>query len=450
MLLGVATLLIPASPSYDPWSWIIWGREVLDGDLRTATGPSWKPLPVLFTAPLSLFGDAAPALWLVVARAAQFAAAVPAALIGFRLAGRLGAILSGGLLLSFTALWESTLQGHAEGALVLCVLAAVERHLAARHGPAFAWALGAALLRPEAWAFLGLYAAWLALRQRGRLAWIVPALAFVPLLWFLPEQWGSGSLSRGAERAQLAGADSPGAAEHPAVEVVRNAFDLSPGIVFLGLAAGLAACWVRRPSRRALLLAIALAALGVGWVAQVAVMSELGYSGIDRYLLPAVAIAHVLAGVGLAALLAGLVGARRSAATGAAVLLVLLGAGLMVRAGSADWPRSMDQIERIDAITDEFDTAVARAGGRPRLERCGAISASQLATPVVAWDFDRHLEQVTNHPRVPGSILRARLRGDLPVDPPLNALARTPGRTVLARTRWWTVEAACSPAAAGP
>src|SRR4051794_41861789 len=70
--LAVATLslLLPSVPTYDPWSWIIWGREVLHGDLVTTEGPSWKPLPVLFTTPFALFGDdAAPALWLVVARA---------------------------------------------------------------------------------------------------------------------------------------------------------------------------------------------------------------------------------------------------------------------------------------------------------------------------------------------------------------------------------------------
>ena len=43
--------------------------------LNTVDGPSWKPLPVLFTAPFSLFGDdAAPALWLLVARGGSLGA----------------------------------------------------------------------------------------------------------------------------------------------------------------------------------------------------------------------------------------------------------------------------------------------------------------------------------------------------------------------------------------
>jgi hypothetical protein len=57
LALAGLSLLAPGAPTYDPWSWIIWGREVVHLDLSTAGGPSWKPLPVLFTAPFSLLGD---------------------------------------------------------------------------------------------------------------------------------------------------------------------------------------------------------------------------------------------------------------------------------------------------------------------------------------------------------------------------------------------------------
>src|SRR4051795_9476322 len=64
------SLLGPAVPTYDPWAWIIWGREITHLDLNTVSGPSWKPLPILLTTPFALLGDAAaPALWLLVARA---------------------------------------------------------------------------------------------------------------------------------------------------------------------------------------------------------------------------------------------------------------------------------------------------------------------------------------------------------------------------------------------
>ena len=57
--LAVAALAhaLPAAPTYDPWAWISWGREIVHLDLDTRTGPSWKPLPVLFTTPFALAGD---------------------------------------------------------------------------------------------------------------------------------------------------------------------------------------------------------------------------------------------------------------------------------------------------------------------------------------------------------------------------------------------------------
>ncbi len=54
VVLAALSLLLPSEPTYDPWAWIIWGREITQADLVTTSGPSWKPLPVLFTtvAPL--------------------------------------------------------------------------------------------------------------------------------------------------------------------------------------------------------------------------------------------------------------------------------------------------------------------------------------------------------------------------------------------------------------
>ncbi|MEH3054757.1 MAG: hypothetical protein PGN13_12265, partial [Patulibacter minatonensis] len=68
-LAGIFTLIWQGAPTYDPWAWIIWGREIVHGDLVTTTGPSWKPLPMLFTIPFAILGKAEPDLWLWVSRA---------------------------------------------------------------------------------------------------------------------------------------------------------------------------------------------------------------------------------------------------------------------------------------------------------------------------------------------------------------------------------------------
>ena len=49
LLIGALSLLIPSTPSYDPWAWIVWGREIVHLNLQTTGGPTWKPLPVIFT-----------------------------------------------------------------------------------------------------------------------------------------------------------------------------------------------------------------------------------------------------------------------------------------------------------------------------------------------------------------------------------------------------------------
>ena len=59
VLAAISAAVLPTVPSYDPWAWISWGREVTDPHLSFAIsgGPSWKPLPVMFTTIWGLFGS---------------------------------------------------------------------------------------------------------------------------------------------------------------------------------------------------------------------------------------------------------------------------------------------------------------------------------------------------------------------------------------------------------
>ena len=58
LIIAGFTLLIPSTPSYDPWAWLVWGREIAHANLHTTGGPTWKPLPVIFTTVFALFGGA--------------------------------------------------------------------------------------------------------------------------------------------------------------------------------------------------------------------------------------------------------------------------------------------------------------------------------------------------------------------------------------------------------
>jgi len=85
LVIAALSLLIPSTPSYDPWSWLGWGREIVHLKLHTTGGPTWKPLPVVFTTLFAPFGKAAPDMWLVIARAG----ALMAIAMVFKLATRL-------------------------------------------------------------------------------------------------------------------------------------------------------------------------------------------------------------------------------------------------------------------------------------------------------------------------------------------------------------------------
>src|SRR5215212_6561160 len=161
--LAALSLLGPSTPTYDPWAWIIWGREIAHLDLNTVSGPSWKPLPILFTTPFALFGDsAAPGLWLLISRAGGLLAIAMAYRLAARLGGRAAGLIAGAALLLAEEFVRNFARGNSEGLLVALCLWAVERHLDGRRTDAFLLGLGAALLRPEVWPFLGLYGLWLA------------------------------------------------------------------------------------------------------------------------------------------------------------------------------------------------------------------------------------------------------------------------------------------------
>ena len=104
----------------------------------TTTGPSWKPLPVIFTTPFSLAGDdGAPLLWLVVARAGGILAFAMAFRLGKRLAGPVAGLIAAGSLILADEFIRNFFRGNSEGILVALCLWAIERHLDGRRRDAF-------------------------------------------------------------------------------------------------------------------------------------------------------------------------------------------------------------------------------------------------------------------------------------------------------------------------
>jgi hypothetical protein len=424
---AAVSLLGPSQPGYDPWAWLIWGREVAALEFDTVDGPAWKPLPVAITTALSAAGPAAPELWLVVARTGAIAAVLLAGRLAWRLGGGswLGALAAAaGVALSAGWAWHGAV-GNSEGLFLALALTAFDQALDGRDGRALTLAFGAALLRPESWPLLGLYGAWLWWRRPGLRPALAGAAVALPALWFLPEQLGSGDLLRSSERARIPNPGAPATAGHPALASLRGAvaIPLAP-VAALGLAAAVASVRSRVVALRAALPAAA----GVAWVGIVALMAEGGYSGEPRYALPGAAVLAVSGGVGLAAV-------RRRAGRGAGIacLAVIAAFGAVRLDGVAgELARAADDARLFGSLDD----AVARAGGAGAMLACGRPVTGHYRGTAVAWALGVPKRVVAFDPALGGAILRSRVRSGASVQPPA-----PPGAVVVARSARWEVRA---------
>jgi len=458
-ILGLTALsfLVPSAPTYDPWAWIIWGREIMHLDLSTVDGPSWKPLPVLLTTPFSLFGGLAPDLWLFVARAG----AIAGVLMLFRLGRRLGGVTAGVAAAVPYALASWTLRngamGSSEGLLVALALGAVERHLDGRRGTALALAFAAALLRPETWPFLGLYGLWLLWREPSLRRWVVAAFVALPALWLLPEWWGSGEILRAAHRAQDPLSNSPAFARDP-VRAVLDRFELMlPHLVWLGrlvqpvsiglaaLGAGAIVRVLRRDiDRRDLLVVAALLAGALLWVLEVAVMTSDGFSGNVRYLIMPAALVCLAAGIGVGWALRAVLGARLSAALPLGLALGALVVFAFVWPSRDALRADHDAIVYQARLNDAVPALVARAGGAARLRACGDVYTGPFQVPVVAWNLRLHTTQVQSTPPVrPAVVFRAKSTPAERPRPSLRPLGDPSVLRTLAIGPHWRIVAAC-------
>ena len=451
LALTALTFLMPSAPTYDPWAWIVWGREIAHLDLSTTAGPSWKPLPVLLTTPFSLFGPVAPDLWLFVARAATLVGVV----LMFGVVRRLGGGLVGGTVAATAyalAPWtvRNGLMGNSEGLLVALALAAVDRHLAGARRQAFAFGLGCALLRPEAWPLFAGYGLYLLWRDRRvAFGYVVAGGGLLPVLWLLPELWGSGDLLRAAHRAHNPRADSAAFADNPVVEVLRDFVNMVTPVAWAGVAVlivlALVAPRTSHPRRREARAAAVLAALGVVWVAEVAYMTNDGFSGNARYLIMPAAIACLLGGLGLGWLVAAL--PRLRSATGPLALSLVAVAALAVGVPTAvDLPNAIRGVTYQSRLTDGVGPAIERAGGAAALRRCGDAYTGPFQVPAVAWHLRVHTSRVTSlRPAVvPAVVLRAANSKGGRVAPALDSLGGESGVHTVAIANGWRIVERCS------
>jgi hypothetical protein len=443
-VLGIASAwILPTVPSYDPWSWIVWGREVTDPHLSFIVngGPSWKPLPMIFTTIYGLFGGAAPTLWVITARIAGLLGLWGTWKLTSRLVGGgwLGA--AAGLLAAIgiflTGLQDQDwyyyfLHGTSEVILVACTVWAVDRLLDRRHTQAFLLACAAGLIRPECWPFIFVYAVWLWFREPGfrgtgmRLL-LVAGLAIQPIGWFVPPWITTGQPFLAAQHA----ADYNGHLGSNVLRsiVVRGIRDQVLPALFLA-AVAVVVGWVRDRDWRIVGIALGIVAY---WIVVVGETLD-GYPGLERFFLPAASLVCVLAGVGvarIAQLAGGFVrgGLHRPVMIGVVALLAAIClpfSTTQISVARGDQTNASQGVH----LLDELSKAVAAVGGRHGVLPCPSSFAAvnHSAQTALAFKLGVTLQRVGTTMREPGVDFvgphAAQIGGPARVDPRLTK-ART-------------------------
>ena len=449
LVIAALTLLIPSTPSYDPWSWLIWGREIIHLDLHTTGGPTWKPLMVILTTIFALFGGAQPDLLLVVARAGALMAIAMTFKITWRIArplvgewagsdaagwallpALLAALVAAGSLLNSPSFITDNGLGYSEGLMTALVLVALDRHLDGARRQAFVIGFFAALDRPELWLLWGSYGLYLWWKDPAARKLVIGLFVLIPVLWFLPEYWGSGHLFRGVTRAHHPRSNSAAFAGCPFCTELRHhawprVMDRVKVAGLLALAVAAFGLWRTRgswwrtspmtPGVRARILLLVVGALGWLWWIGVSVETQLGFSGNDRYLVLGTALIAISGGVGwgwAAAAVAGLLrrinlGEQVRRHPGVAATSVA-GTSLALAVGIAAPPWIGPSLTNVQAthralvyqahLRQDMSTAINRLGGSKRVLACGAVMAEGFQVPMVAYDLGVKMLRVEAQP----------------------------------------------------
>jgi hypothetical protein len=465
---GALSLLYPSTPSYDPWGWLLWGREILHLDLNTVGANTFKPLPVLFTLPFALFGKAQPDLWLVVARAGM----VFAVAMAFRLAARItiwfgagpagrqgvsrllayGPAVLAGAIAGFTVLISpqyirNGALGYSECLGAGLVLLAVDRHLDDKPRQTFIIGFFPALDRPEIWPFWGLYGLYLWRRDPGARKLIIALFALVPALWFLPELWGSGALFRGVAHDLHPTAGAPAYTKCPFCTEMKSAVYISllrttvvAGVLAVGVAIAIRRALRRRTSElgpalreqahRPEGIVLALSVMALLWFLEISLMTQYGFSGNQRYMIIGGAPVMVVGGVAVGVVawkLGGLLGRWSRPALGTVVGVLAAGAAFFFIpgwAGTSFHARQLDRALHYQAeLRHDVSAAIRRAGGAKAVLACGKVETENFQVPMVAWHLGVQSVQVSDEippaiaARVANVIFQTRVTGTAPLRP---------------------------------
>jgi hypothetical protein len=401
-------------PSFDPFGWLTWGHQIDYGRLDLNAAPSWKPLTVIFTIPFALFGGTAVSMWSVTAAAGTLLMGVFAARIVYRLtddvrsrpdAGRwvtvaavLGALFAGIGVLGMAGLPKLTYIANSDQLNTALVLAAIDAHLSRRPRLAYAALFAASLGRPEVWALTGLYGLWLIWKVPGTRLLVIGGWVLIIAACYVPDYIWANSIN---EASKLDLNKASACTDNNLVCVVRrwgpNLYAWPMGVAAL---IGVVAAIVARNGRVLLLIGAALV-----WLVVEIAFAYKGLSAVSRYLMESTAVMVVVAGWGIAELLAGLPGVlRRAPVRAVQVVGVLVLIGLLVGVEPSahvrlyKWRNGANHARAEGVVNTNMARAVAAAGGPSRILACGKPAALNQHQSQLAWALGLNVAKVLFNP----------------------------------------------------
>jgi hypothetical protein len=198
----------------------------------------------------------------------------------------------------------------------------------------------------------------------------------------------------------------------------------------LGLIGVLALAIARRRALPAVLFGFALA-----WTGLVAYMTASeGFSGNQRYLMPAVSVVIVLAAAGAGHVTSRL-GSRWTPAAAAALAIAF---GIT---GALSLDRTAGALHYQADLVNALPGLIQRAGGAERLRACGHAYTGPFLVPAVAWHLGVHTFDVGLKPRSPAVVFRERTtKGRDPVPP----MYEVRGHNLAIADNWRIVADSCT------
>jgi len=390
---AVGFLVYPTYPNYDSYYSMLWGRELLDGQLpvfETYRAPTPHPLATAVGALLSPLGHPGERLWILLCVVSFVALVVGVYRLAREAFTPLVGLTAALLVCSRFDFPFYAARGYIDIAYMAFVVwaAVVEARSPRRGTRVFVLLAIAGLLRPEAWLIAGLYWLWVCWplrrglrRNLGRIARYAVLAALGPVVWALTDFLVTGdplySLTYTSGFAEELGRAKGAEGVLPAIWAFLVKLAKFP--VVLGGLAGLAAAAVLVPRR--IVMPLVLLVIGIGTFALVGIA---GFSVIDRYLLVTSMMVMVFCAVALAGWTMLERGTRlRRVWAGLAALLVLY--GVVFTATRVN----LDRLDSELAFRGDAHVALHAVLNDPAVRagmRCGPINVpNHKLIPDVRW-----------------------------------------------------------------